>query len=208
MDKNLEENMADSTLSCADLTDLNALVRDFFRNNDLYLDIPIDIVALVKKLGFKVLAMDLGIIEDGIDGLILVDESSKKIGPFETNKLIIYDRALKNIPETRFVIAHELAHYIHQKRVGRNVVFGEKVRHGSGKDKSKCEDEVRFKIEQKMDYMAAVILVPGESLKNKLKNLNYNSLDELNKGIVIGDLANEYAVSSELMKRRIEEVSC
>ena len=202
MDENFEDNMADSTLSSVDLTELNTLVRDFFRNNDLYLDIPIDIVSLVKKLGFKVLAMDLGPIEDDINGLVLVDEDSKKIGPFETNKLIIYDRALKNISEIRFVIAHELAHYIHQKRDGSNVVFGEKVRHGTGK--GKCKDIN----EQKMDYMAAVILVPEESLKNELEILNYNSLDELNKGIVIGDLANEYAVSSELMKRRIEEVSC
>lgn len=205
MDEHFEDNMADKVLSATDLINSESLIHDFFEDNNLNLDIPIDIVSLVKKLGFRVLAMDLSLIEENIDGLILVDEVSHRIGQFETDKLIVYDRALKDIKETRFVIAHELAHYIDQKRNGKNVVFGEKIRHGEAKKKEKDKDKIRE--EQKMDYMAAAILVPRDSLVHELKLIKYNNLDELSKGIVIGDLSNKYAVSSEVMKRRIEEVN-
>lgn len=197
--------MADKTLSVADLKNSELLISDFFKNNNLQLRVPVDIVSLVKKLGFRVLAMDLSLIEENIDGLILVDEVSHKIGQLETDKLIVYDRALKNFKETRFVIAHELAHYIDQKKNGKNVVFGEKIRHGEAKNKDNNPDKI--KEEQKMDYMAAAILVPHDSLKHELELIKYNNLDELSKGIVIGDLSNKYAVSSEVMKRRIEEVN-
>lgn len=203
MEGHFEGNMADKNLSVSELKESEILVREFFRNNDLNLGIPIDIVSLVKKLGFKVLAMDLSLIENNIDGLILVDEDSQKIGTFDTNKLIVYDRALKNIFETRFVIAHELAHYITEKKDGKNVVFGEKIRHGEDKYK----DKDRAHEEQKMDFMAATILIPADALKYDLDFIKYNTLDELSKGIAIGDLANKYVVSSELMMRRIEEIN-
>lgn len=62
-----------------------------------------DIIKLCSSLGFEMLSLNL---DRGIDGVVLVKSGKKIIGV--SNR--VAPRA------SRFVVAHELAHYIHESR--------------------------------------------------------------------------------------------
>lgn len=180
---------------------LELRINKFCSDNNLELKANSDIVRICKKFDFDVYKMPLN--REKIDGIIWVDESNniKRIG---------VNNAL-DMENSRFVIAHELAHYITQKEnIGQDkVLFAmrDKIFHGEAKSQE----------ENDMDYMAAAILVPKEEF---LKDLNILKIDlskiyDHKEGTVydvveekdIKLLSRAYNVTDEVIVRRIAEVS-
>lgn len=186
--------MAHANFTSDQLNKMEAVIANFFSGNAIEISLPLDSIALAKSMGFKVFSADLGNEEDA---WIAVNEDVHMIDDVGSNKLIIYNRSIDSEEHIRFVIAHELAHYITEKEKGNKVVFAERVNvHG---DKKSPE-------EQKMDYMAAAILVPKPILQNLLGKLNYKEADDDIKELYKQVLSNMFKVSRPLLSRRIEEI--
>lgn len=180
---------------------LESRISKFCTDNNLELKANSDIVRICKKFDFDVYKMPLS--KEKVDGVIWVDES-KNIRRIGVNSAL-------DMENSRFVIAHELAHYITKKEnIGQDkVLFAMRDKIFHGEEKSKEEND--------MDYMAAAILVPKEEF---LKDLNVLKID-LNKicdhkeGTVydvveekdIRLLSRAYNVTDEVIVRRIAEVS-
>lgn len=154
-----------------------------------------DPVKFAKKLGFSVFLADF----DEIDGIIIVNEYEKKIGKFENNKIIAVNSSASK-PCKRFIIAHELAHYIQasSKETGK-IVYAQRDHcpfPGTG---------IRDREEQKTDYMAAALLMPKEEFKKDWEILqnDYPGMNELEK---IERLKEKYVVDEKAVKRRISEI--
>lgn len=190
--------MAHANFTLEQLNEMENIVANFFEKNNIALPFPVDSIALAKQIGVKVFATDLKLIGENADALIAVDENKDAILGTDSNKVIFYDRSIVANEDIRFAIAHELAHYITEKEKGRKVVFAEKVKvHGDEKSPE----------EQRMDYMAAAILVPKKILSSVLNSLNYSKCDDTIKPIITSSLAKTFKVSIPVMARRIEELS-
>lgn len=171
------------------------------KNNVRDISYNTDILSLCKNLGITTLSLPLE--KQHLDGIILVDDESD-------DKIIGFDRDLK-LKQVRFVVAHELGHYItavaeHKK--GRLLVAKrDNILHGGDKSQE----------EQDMDYLAAAILVPKDDFINEL--IGYEiKLDELKdrseagvKRFVspekISFFADRYRVEEPVILRRIAEVA-
>ncbi len=198
MSKGNADDMTHENFTPQELGEMEDFVAEFFRKNNIKITYPVDSIALAKDMGFKVFASSLSDIGENADGLIAVNENEDKILGVNSNKIIFYDRSISSSEDIRFVIAHELAHYMTEKEKGNKVVFAEKV---------KIHGEKKSKDEQKMDYIAAAILVPKNILSIVLQSLNFKDCDESIKPLFISSLASSFKVSSSVMKRRIEEIS-
>lgn len=169
-------------------------VATFFQKNGFILKANFDIINTCSQLGFKMISLSL---PKGIDGVIAVEKGTKLIGV--SNRVTPL--------ESRFVVAHELAHYIHESKGKKEeeVLFAMKD--------SILHDEQKSEIEDLMDFMAAAILVPKDLFLEDLRKLNISkvvSIDETNK-IEIGkieELSKIYNVDTKMIMRRIFEVSC
>ena len=160
------------------------LTQGFFKRMGIKLIPPVDIFEVATSLGFDVRGAEF---EDQLDGLIVVNEFSEKIDGFNSNKVIAYN-CFKDINTKKFIVAHELAHYICQKvnELDKRIVIAARE-HADGY--SDNEEE------QKMDYIAASILVPKEDL-----------LSFLNDDTSSSKVAQRYNVPEELAARRMCEV--
>ncbi len=178
--------------SQAKIDEMEEMIVSFLKKNQMTLSVPVDIFALATDLGFDVRAAAL---PKRIEGLILVDESIEKIEGFNSNKVIAYN-ILSNLDEKKFIVAHELAHYIEEKcnhsDESGKVVIAER------------EDGVGYSTdvdEQRKNYIAAALLVPREDLHSKcaqqakVKDKNFYK-----------EIADRYRVDDRLAKRRIEEI--
>lgn len=178
---------------------LEEMLADFYKTKGLEFDPENnDLFEFVNSLGFKIWKLPLD--EENLDGIILVHKNKKKIG---------LNEAL-DLPDARFVLAHELAHYIKQFSSAPNkllIAVRDRVLHGEQKNP----------LENDMDYLAAAILVPKDAFKNDLINHNINlsslvgiGIKELRKTIpanYVQELMDRYCVSDEVIYRRIAEVS-
>ena len=174
---------------------LEKLVSDFVGKYNLHLTNNSDIVSLCKDLGFSVSSYPTK--QEGYDGFILVNNTFKVIG---------IDDNLSPI-DRRFLIAHELGHYIKADSKHEEVLLALKDNLNHGDDKSQEEHDA--------DYLAAAILVPMSQFKYELelleieyKNLN-SELEVKSKipAVIISFFAKRYRVNEQLIARRIAEVS-
>ena len=151
-----------------------------------------DIIKIAVRLNFQVYSMRL---PSGVDGVILIDREKKIIGVNSSN----------SGEQARFVVAHELGHYIDQieSNPHSEILF-------AMKDSIFHNDKKNDK-ENEMDYLAAALLVPHNSLKQVLLGLNitnistYKDTDKIEDSILTS-LAGIYKVNKELIQRRIYEV--
>lgn len=177
-----------------EITDMEEVVSSFLKANQITLVPPVDIFKFATRLGFDVRAAKL---PGEIEGLIIVDESSEKISKFRTSKVIGYNIKF-NLIKNKFIVAHELAHYIDEKmspdNQGSKIVIA--AREPCGPDYSNNIDE------QRKDYMAAALLIPKDDLIRKLPK-DRSLLDDQ----FYQRLADHYRVDFRLAKRRVEEVS-
>lgn len=168
-------------------------VAAFVQKNSFTLKANLDIINTCSQLGFKMISLSL---PKGIDGVIMVGKGAKLIGV--SNRVTPL--------ESRFVVAHELAHYIHESKGKKeeDVLFAMKD--------SILHDEQKSEIEDLMDFMAATILVPKDLFLEDLKDLQIAKVSSINetKNIEIGKiekLAKKYNVDAKMIMRRIFEVS-
>lgn len=169
-------------------------IENFFTKNNGSLGPQIDIIKTCKDFGFKVLSLSL---PKGVDGLIIADKTDKIIGVSNT------------IPpqDARFVIAHELGHYIHELRGKKEeevfVAMKDSILHGNEKSE----------LEHLMDLFAASILVPKDNFLKDMEEMGIQKTRDVTQAAyvsfrIIMDLAEKYDVNEDLIIRRIAEVSC
>lgn len=182
---------------------LENILKDFIRDFNLNITNNTDIIELCHSLGFKVLMMPLR--KYMLDGLILVENEDKVIG---VNQDLPIEKA-------RFVIAHELSHFITQStelkksKSNKQLFFATKDNVYHDYDKSQLEHD--------MDYLAAAILVPKHQFIEELESFGIDvkkfkdlKKEEVIRGISISDLeyfAKRYNVETEVIIKRIVEVS-
>jgi len=177
-----------------EIVEMEKVVSSFLKKNQITLTPPVDIFKFATELGFDVRAAKL---PGEMEGLIMVDESSEKISKFRTSKVIGYNIKFDLI-KNKFIVAHELAHYIDEKMSPNN--HGAKIvvaaREPCGPDYSNNVDE------QRKDYMAAALLIPKDDLLRRLPK-DMSLLDDQ----FYQKLADYYRVDIRLAKRRVKEVS-
>lgn len=162
------------------------LLSAFFERMEIDYVVPVDIFKVATNLGFDVRGAEF---EESLEGLIVVNEYTEKIEGFDSNKVIAYN-CFKDINMKKFIVAHELAHYISEKA---NAYDKKMVIAARDHVASYSED----RREQQMDYIAASLLIPKDDLCQFLnENADANALK----------VAERYKVPEELAQRRIEEV--
>lgn len=169
----------------AEMNEMEGVVATFLKDAKIERAIPVDIFKLATDLGFDVRGAEL---EEQLDGLIIVNELTGKIHGFNSNKIIAYN-CFKDIHTKKFIVAHELAHYISKKANNSSKIVVAARDHAFGYSDDKEE--------QQMDYMAASLLIPKDDLLHFLSNKFHKNPSEV---------AQRYKVPEELAQRRIEEV--
>ncbi len=162
------------------------LIGAFLKRMEIDYVVPVDIFKVATDLGFDVRGAEF---EENLEGLIIVNEYIEKIEGFDSNKVIAYN-CFKDINMKKFIVAHELAHYISEKAnaYDKKIVIATRD-HEDGYSEDREE--------QQMDYMAASLLIP--------KNDLYQFLEK-NTGINVSEVAKRYKVTEEVAQRRIKEV--
>ncbi len=169
-----------------EMQQMEKVVEEFFKIMKIQCALPIDIFKVATDLGFDVRGAEF---EEKLEGLIVVNENIDKIDGFNSNKIIAYNCS-KDINTKKFIVAHELAHYISEKTnaCDKKIVFATRDREANYSEN---------KGEQKMDYIAASLLIPKNDLCQFLKKTS---------NVTVSQVAEKYKVSEELAQRRISEV--
>ncbi len=177
-------------LSQMDKTDIEKRAVELMKHIN-YVDDEeaVDVIRIAKMMGF---AVGNAMMEEDVDGFIVVDEGKEEILDISTDKLIGVnsDRTLE---WKRFIIAHEIAHYIlHYSREIDGGMYAHRD-HAKGKDT----------IENDADFFAANLLMPREKFTKKFNELKEKQL-ELDEIILL--LSKKFVVTIETARRRIGEL--
>ena len=149
----------------------------------------IDVIEIAKKLGFEV---GNAVLKDDVDGFILVEEGKSEILGIKTDKLIGVN-STRNLAWKRFIIAHEIAHYVLQySKVNNNGMFAHRD-HRKGKDEK----------ENEADFFAANLLMPREKFEKKYIELSEKNLEEDDMIILLAD---KFVVTQPMVERRFGEL--
>lgn len=150
----------------------------------------VDIVEIVKKYGFKILTAKMA---DNTDGFIIVNPGNKMLFHIPGEKFIGFNSE-KTIQEKRFIIAHELGHYLlHYQAANKDGEMFAMREHIKGKDNN----------EQDVDYFAACVLMPKEEFSKKYHMLKRK---KESRQEIVKELAKIFVVEEESVDRRIEEI--
>lgn len=175
-------------------------LSEFIKKNKISLSSDLDIVSVCRSLKIQAKYMDLE--EENLLGFILINKNYR---------IIAVNHKLKPV-DVRFVVAHELGHYIDESH-GRDDDFIVAMKDIMNRGDDKPEQE------HDMDYLAAAMLVPKDQFIEDLQRYGidcekfkgckterevYNKLEDLR---LIEILARRYRVSDRLIVRRIAEVS-
>ena len=150
-------------------------------------DAAVEIIRLAQTLGFVV---GNAIFHGDEDGFIVVKEGAREIFGQETDKLIGV-RADRSTEWKRFIIAHEIGHYIlHYNSAESKGLYAHRD-HRKGKGP----------IENEADYFAANLLMPSDRFIK-----NYDELCNLSREEKILILAKRFNVTRKMVERRFEEL--
>lgn len=148
----------------------------------------VDIVQLCKDMGFSIIAIDL---DETEDGFIIVNSELDSLPGFVTNKVIAVN-SKRSYEDKRFIIAHELGHYV-LKNDNQNLVAARDSRHGR-------DDE-----ENDVDFFAACILMPREAFIRKYKDFS-STVEKIGKSFDPARwLASQFDVPIKSARRRMKE---
>lgn len=149
------------------------------------LKLPIDVEAIAKSLGLKVIPYDLG---DGVSGLLAIQEGVGTIG-FNPNEARV---------RVRYTIAHELGHYdLHRDKsdlfVDKQLIY---------RSQQSGDTPEKFQMEQEANVFASALLMPSNLLRKEVEraNLDLASDDAIQK------LAKKFEVSTTAMTIRISSL--
>lgn len=183
--------------------DIENMLYDFFERTGIILSPSYrDVFKLANKMGFDVRTAkikDLG--NKKVEGVLFVDETRDRIDNFATSKGIALNY-LNDKVTNRFIVAHELSHYILQKYAQDD--FNEPVVLQEARTAHVFEKE-RSVFEQIVDYMAAAILIPANDFILKLHAAERRNEDRQE---FIAEASDYYNVSPEAISKRMEEVRC
>lgn len=178
---------------------LEARLEEFSGKSGITFDNETNITRICNILHIANFALPLD--EEGLDGVIIIDKDMRAIAINEN----------LDVQDARFVIAHELAHYIteSEKKSDGALLFAERDKIFHGKEKRPEEND--------MDYLAAAMLVPKNQFLEELKSLKIDLIslaDRTESGVrekispfIIDFLARRYNVKEDVIVRRIAEVS-
>ena len=178
---------------------LEKRLDEFCKKNGLSFDNETNISSICKQLNILNFAIPLN--EEKLYGVIIIYN--------ETRAIAINEKL--DVQDARFVIAHELAHYITEaERSGNKTpLFAERDNIFHGMEKRDEEND--------MDYLAAAMLIPKNQFIEELKTLQIDLKSLLGKSVVevkknvsllfIDFLAKRYNVKEEVVIRRIAEVA-
>lgn len=159
-------------------------------SKDIYDGDSVDVIKIAEQLGF---AVGNAKMNNDMDGFIIVDENAEDIMGIKTNKLIGVN-ADRNLAWKRFIIAHEIAHYVlHYSKEKNNGMFAHRE-HAKGKGKT----------ENDADFFAANLLLPKDRFSSKYSELKEKKLDQ--KDIVVL-LSRKFIATENTVARRIEELN-
>lgn len=153
----------------------------------------VDIIRIAQDMGFLIGNAKLS---DDSDGFIIIDEKKDELLGLPTNKLIGVN-ANRSLEWKRFIIAHEIGHYILDyvdNAVNLKGLYAHRE-HITGKSQK----------ENNVDFFAACLLMPVRLFKKEYdekKNLNEN----LGKGELAALLAKDFCVTETMALRRIDEL--
>ena len=152
-------------LELKDMEELEKIKKDFFVQYNIKEDDMINSIASVlkKTLGFKVKEMEL---PQNIDGAILVDSKGALTRNNQPIKIIVVNKNINKYKQ-RFTVAHEFAHYILSED-RELLAFRD---HSKNKEKQNLDLE----LENKVDYLAASILMPLKTFSNDIEKLKNES---------------------------------
>ena len=148
----------------------------------------LDVEELAKDLSLKLqIVSDSSLREDVRAYLDVAPQNSGY------NGIVCYVRNGDNDYEANFDIIHEIMHYLNDVGHGKKVTKSfARVYHGNQREYH----------EQMIDYYAAAVAIPKESLQERIRIHSGNPHDES----FINELADIYKQPKETVKRRIGEV--
>ncbi len=160
-------------------------VKEFIAENKIDTSKPVDIVALVRNLGFAVASLDLPETEDGF---VIIDEEDDNLFGLESDKVIGVNDS-RDFVDQRFIVAHELGHFLLHSKNEPLFAHRENI-----KGKNQEENDA--------DYFAACILMYDELFVYIYKALE-NVTDKLEEKVSF--LAEYFKVPEQSVRRRIAE---
>lgn len=173
-------------------------IKDFFDERGLRLYRNRDMSLLANRLGFETVGYPTK--KSTHDGFIFVDGKKKIIG---VNQNL-------STEDIRFVIAHELGHYIHSLQLpveNRKFTLVDNI--------FKCEnpDDEKDDYENLIDYYATAILLPMKSFCNIKQAYGVGSwktereVFENTSYYILKDLAEQFGVNVDVVVRRVVETN-
>ena len=178
--------------------ELENRVDAFFQEKNIKLNEKIDITGVCNNLGIRVLSLSFPpSLDEQVHGIIFVDGDDKRIG---VNSGL-------DTRAARFVVAHELAHYI------TDITLSSRKKNQFAYADSHFDSAEKPDVEREMDYMAAAILVRKDELEEDLKVLNISGIKSMDDVSAINQrmiemLAERFNVKEDVIRRRIYEVAC
>lgn len=149
------------------------------------LKLPINVEAIAKSLGLKVIPFDLG---DGVSGLLVIQEGVGTIG-FNPNEAPV---------RVRYTIAHELGHYdLHRDKndlfVDKQLIY---------RSQQSGDTAEKFQMEQEANFFASALLMPSNLLRKEVERAKL----DLASDDAIQLLAKKFEVSTTAMTIRISSL--
>lgn len=149
----------------------------------------IDVISVANSLG---LSVGNAVLDDDVDGFIIVDESKKEILNIKTDKLIGVNSS-RDLDLKRFIIAHEIAHFVlHYNQKSIKGMYAHRD-HRNEKEEKEID----------ADYFAANLLMPKEPFKSRFHMLKEKNLSLVDISLL---LASYFKVPLENVKGRIVDM--
>lgn len=150
----------------------------------------IDVIKIAKELGFVV--GNAGGLEDDVDGFIIVNKGRRRVLGQKTDRLIGVNSS-KELAWKRFIIAHEIGHYVlHYDESINKGMFAHRE-HRTGKNEG----------ENEADFFAANLLMPRDKFE---KRVNEMKAKGLTKEEMVLLLADKFCVTRIMTERRFGEL--
>lgn len=157
---------------------------------DIYDGDSVDVIKIAENLGF---AVGNAKMNDDMDGFIIIDEGADEILGIKTNKLIGVNSE-RSLQWKRFIVAHEIAHYVlHYSKEKNKGMFAHRD-HVKGKNET----------ENDADFFAANLLLPKDRFSNKYRELKEKGLEQKDIEVL---LSRRFIATEKTVVRRIEELN-
>jgi len=138
--------------------EIEYVAERFLRDQDAF-RLPVDVDALTKKLGIKVIRMSFN--EEPVTGMIVVDDD-KPIPHIGAHRLISVNEALDK-EQTRFIIAHELGHFkLHKMPVQTLITYRD------------TDEPADTQVEAEAEFFARALLMPKAFMELAVRKFQGN----------------------------------